>query len=64
MIAHDAAKYYLEQPNTYAVTNMREKFEGEVMVIEGKPYLVFPDESSLSIQKIVIAKFGEVDDGT
>lgn len=58
MIAQEAAKYYLNQPDVYSVVDMREKFEGEVMVIEGKPYLVFPDETSLSIQKIVEVKFG------
>lgn len=57
MIAHEAAKHYLSQPNTYAITDVRKKFCGEIFVIEGKPYLVFPDESSLSIQKIVQAKF-------
>jgi len=64
MIAHEAAQYYLDQPNTYSVVDMREKFGGEVMLVEGKPYLVFPDKTTLSIQKIVQAKFGGNDDQT
>ena len=58
MIAHEAAKYYLAQPNTYSVTEVRKKFEGEILVEGGKPYIVFPDESTLSVQKIVQIKFG------
>jgi len=63
MIAQEAAKFYLEQPNRYSVLDMRTEFNGELQVIGGKPYLIFPDETSLSIQKIVRVKFlGEVAD--
>lgn len=57
MIAHDAAKYYLSQPNTYSIVDVREKFGGDLLVVEGKPHIVFPDESSFSVQKVVQAKF-------
>lgn len=57
MIAHDAATYYLSQPNTYSVVDVREKYRGELLIVEGKPYIVFPDESTLSIAKIVREKF-------
>lgn len=57
MIAHDAAKQYLAEPNMYSVIDLRKKYRGEILIVGGKPYIVFPDESSLSIQKIVEAKF-------
>ncbi len=57
MIAHDAAKHYIAQPNAYSVTDLREKFEGKLLIVGGKPYIVFPDDSSLSVQKVVQAKF-------
>lgn len=57
MIAHIAAKYYLEQPNRYSVVDMREAFEGEIVIEGGKPLIVFPDKSSLSIRKLVRVKF-------
>ena len=59
MVAQEAAQYYLRQPNDYSVTEMREKFGGDIRVeVEsGKPYIIFPDQSTLSIQKIVRAKF-------
>lgn len=57
LIAHAAAQYYLEQSNTYSVVDVREKFEGTIRIVGGKPYLVFKDDSTLSVQKIVRAKF-------
>lgn len=57
MIAHDAAAFYLAQPNRYSIVDVRKQFQGKLFIVEGKPYLVFSDESTLSIQKIVQAKF-------
>ena len=62
MIAHDAAQYYLEQPNTFSVADVRQKFGGEILISGGKPYILFPDKTTLSIQKIVEAKFKGKDD--
>ena len=59
MIAQEAAQYYLGQPKTYSVTDVRQKFSGEILIVGGKPYIVFPDKTTLSIQKIVEAKFPE-----
>ena len=57
MIAHDAAKYYIEQSNRYSVVDLRKKFKGELLIRGGKPYIVFSDDSTLSVQKVVQAKF-------
>ena len=57
MISQEAARYYLNQPNTYSVVELREKFEGKLRIEGGKPHILFPDETTLSIQKIVRAKF-------
>ena len=57
MVAHEAAKFYMNQPNTYAVTDVREEFGGELLIVEGKAYIAFNDESTLSIERIVRAKF-------
>jgi len=57
VIAHDAAKYYLEQSNKYSVIELRQKFKGELLIRGGKPYIVFSDDSTLSVQKVVQAKF-------
>lgn len=57
MIAYEAAKYYIAQPNKYSVVDMREQFDGEIEIEGGKPFVKFPDGSSLSIQKVVEAKF-------
>ena len=57
LIAHEAAKHYLSQPNAYAISECREKFEGELLIKGGKPFIVFADESVLSVEKIVRAKF-------
>lgn len=57
MIAHTAEQFYLAQPDTYALTELREKFGGEFLIVEGKPYITFEDQSALSIQQVVRAKF-------
>lgn len=57
MIAHAAERYYLAQPDTYALTALRKKFGGEFLIVEGKPYITFEDQSALSIQQVVRAKF-------
>lgn len=57
MIAHEAATYYLNQPNAFSVVDVRAKFKGDIRIIKGKPYIVFSDESTHSIEKIVLAKF-------
>lgn len=62
MIAHDAAKYYIAQPNTYSVLDMRQKFKGELLIEGGKAHIVFFDESTLSVQKLVQANFNKGDE--
>lgn len=64
MIAHEAAQYYLNQLNTYSVVDMRKKFKGELFIEGGKAYIVFSDDSTLSVEKVVQAKFGGTDDQT
>ena len=59
MTAHIAAKDYLVQPNTFAITNLREKYDGKTVIDGGKPYIVFPDGSTLSVSMIVRAKYPE-----
>lgn len=57
MIAHEAAKFYLDQLNTYSVVDVREKFGGNLLIVEGKAHIAFRDGSTLSIEKLVRAKF-------
>ena len=57
MIAHEAARYYIAQPNTYSVSDMRKQFDGKTEIEGGKAFVRFPDGSSLSVQKVAQAKF-------
>ena len=63
LIAHAAAKHYLSQPNAYSISDCREKFEGKLLIEGGKAFIVFADESVLSVEKIVRAKFSPKQNG-
>ena len=57
MIASQAARDYLNLPPSASISETRERFGGEIIIRGGKPFILFPDESVLSIEKIVKAKF-------